>query len=63
MDEGAIERWNAANPVGARDTDRAIRLLAARLPQQLAIFAKLLILALFTKMVNGIYIPLEEWHT
>lgn len=41
MDDGTVKHWNAADPVGAKDTEQAIQLLAARLPPQLAIFAKL----------------------
>jgi starch phosphorylase len=34
-------RWDAARPAGAADTQRAAELLAARLPSQLAVFARL----------------------
>ena len=33
--------WNAAEPAGKADTERAVQLLSARLPSQLAIFAHL----------------------
>ena len=34
-------RWNAADPVGAKDTRRAAELLAARLPEPMRVFAEL----------------------
>ena len=33
--------WNAAEPAGKADTERAVHLLSARLPAQLAVFARL----------------------
>ncbi|MEJ2532271.1 MAG: alpha-glucan family phosphorylase [Halioglobus sp.] len=41
MVDGTFSRWHANDPIGAKDTQRAAQLLAARLPPQLQIFAQL----------------------